>query len=46
MLTRSPSLVPIPGASRLSSIESSVRALDVTLDDEILKRTEDAFTRL
>jgi aryl-alcohol dehydrogenase-like predicted oxidoreductase len=46
MLTRSPSLVPIPGASRLSSIESSVRALDVTLDDDILARTEDAFVGL
>jgi aryl-alcohol dehydrogenase-like predicted oxidoreductase len=46
MLTRSPSLVPIPGASRLSSIESSVRALDVTLDDDILERTEDAFVGL
>jgi len=46
MLTRSPSLLPIPGASRLSSIESSVHALDVELAPDILERTETALIRL
>lgn len=34
LLGLSPSLLPIPGASKVASIESSVRALAITLDDE------------
>lgn len=32
LLAKSPCIVPIPGASRCSSIEDSVRALDIQLD--------------
>ena len=32
LLSKSPCIVPIPGASRCSSIEDSVRAVDIQLD--------------
>ncbi|MCS6856366.1 MAG: aldo/keto reductase [Deltaproteobacteria bacterium] len=38
LLRQSPCVVPIPGASRLSSIESSVRSLSLVLDAEDLAR--------
>ncbi len=43
ILTRSPTLVPIPGASRESSIESSVRAAGVALDPGTTLAVERAF---
>lgn len=46
VLTRSPTVAPIPGASRERSIESSVRALEVELDEELQRRTEEAFQQL
>lgn len=46
VLSRSPSLVAIPGASRTESIESSVRAAEVELDAETAAELEDASTRL
>ena len=46
ILSRSPSLVAIPGASRTESIESSVRAAGIELDPELAAELEDAFTRL
>jgi pyridoxine 4-dehydrogenase len=33
-LHKGPHIIPIPGASRVSSIESSLAALDVQLSDE------------
>lgn len=32
LLSKSPCIVPIPGASRISSIEDSVKAIDIQLD--------------
>ncbi|MFN2431975.1 MAG: aldo/keto reductase [Gemmatimonadota bacterium] len=43
VLSRSPSLVAIPGASRTRSIESSVRSLEVGLDDDAIREVERAF---
>ncbi len=43
MIHRFPCLVPIPGASHLSSIEDSVAAVGVTLSDEEICRIEKAF---
>lgn len=45
-LHKSPTLVPIPGASREASVESSVRAAGIALDDTVVRELEDAFTRL
>ncbi|HEX2204652.1 MAG TPA: aldo/keto reductase [Longimicrobium sp.] len=42
----SPSLVPIPGASRPESIESSVRAAGVRLDEHTRRELEEAFRTL
>ncbi|HEX2207282.1 MAG TPA: aldo/keto reductase [Longimicrobium sp.] len=42
----SPSLVPIPGARRVESIESSVRAESLRLDDRTRRELEDAFRAL
>jgi len=42
----SPSLVPIPGASREESIESSVRAESLRLDQRTLRELEEAFRAL
>lgn len=46
VLSKSSTLVPIPGASRTESIESSVRAEAVELDDETARELEEAFARL
>lgn len=43
ILSKSPSLVPIPGASRTESIESSVRAAGLELDEETADEVEEAF---
>jgi len=42
----SPSVVPIPGASREESIESSVRAASLRLDTRTLRQLEEAFRAL
>lgn len=46
ILSASPSLVPIPGASRVESIESSVRAESLRLDDRTRRELEEAFREL
>lgn len=46
MLAVSPSLVPIPGAKRVKSIESSVRAESLRLDDRTRRELEEAFRAL
>ena len=46
ILAVSPSLVPIPGASRMESIESSVRAESLRLDERTRRELEDAFRAL
>lgn len=46
MLGVSPSLVPIPGAKRVESIESSVRAESLRLDDRTRRELEEAFRGL
>ncbi|HYR10191.1 MAG TPA: aldo/keto reductase, partial [Longimicrobium sp.] len=46
MLGVSPSLVPIPGAKRVASIESSVRAESLRLDDRTRRELEEAFRAL
>lgn len=46
ILSKSPSLVPIPGASRTESIESSVRAAGLELDEETVADVEEAFGEL
>lgn len=46
MLTKSPCVIPIPGASRLSSLEDSVQAADMTLGDEEIRLIDQATTRL
>ncbi len=38
--SKSPSVLPIPGASKVSSIEDSVRAVDVKLSDEEVQRID------
>ncbi len=38
--SKSPSILPIPGASKVSSIEDSVRAVDVNLSDEEVQRID------
>jgi aryl-alcohol dehydrogenase-like predicted oxidoreductase len=42
---KSPCIVPIPSASRISSIEDSVKALDVELSSEDVERIELALDR-
>ncbi|MEW5860773.1 MAG: aldo/keto reductase [Cyanobacteriota bacterium] len=39
---KSPAIVPIPGASKVSSIEDSVRAVDVNLSDEEVAKIDRA----
>jgi aryl-alcohol dehydrogenase-like predicted oxidoreductase len=46
ILAVSPSLVPIPGASRVESIESSVRAQSLRLDERTRRELEEAFRAL
>ncbi|HEU4880708.1 MAG TPA: aldo/keto reductase [Longimicrobium sp.] len=46
MLGVSPSLVPIPGAKRVASIESSVRSAALHLDDRTRRELEEAFRAL
>ena len=46
MLGVSPSLVLIPGASRVESIESSVRAAGMRLDEHTRRELEEAFRTL
>ena len=46
ILGASPSLVPIPGAGRESSIESSVRAEGIRLDERTRRELEECFRRL
>ncbi len=38
--SKSPSILPIPGASKVSSIEDSVRAVDVKLSDDEVQRID------
>jgi aryl-alcohol dehydrogenase-like predicted oxidoreductase len=38
LMAKSPCIVPIPGATKVSSIEDSVRALEVKLTDEELQQ--------
>jgi aryl-alcohol dehydrogenase-like predicted oxidoreductase len=45
-LSKSPRLVPIPSATRLESIESSVRAESLRLDPSEVEEIEDAFRSL
>ncbi|MCL1464858.1 aldo/keto reductase [Argonema galeatum] len=42
LMAKSPCVVPIPGASKVSSIEDSVRAVDVKLSAEEVARIDDA----
>lgn len=44
--SKSPRLVPIPSATRMESIESSVRAEQLRLDDPDVEEIEDAFRSL
>jgi aryl-alcohol dehydrogenase-like predicted oxidoreductase len=46
ILGASPSLAAIPGASRVESIESSVRAQSLRLDDRTRRELEEAFRAL
>ena len=46
ILSQSPTLVPIPGASRTESIESSVRAADLDLPEETPQEIEEIFRSL
>ena len=46
ILSVSPSLVAIPGATRVESIESSVRAESLRLDDRTRRELEEAFRAL
>lgn len=46
ILGASPSLAAIPGASRAASIESSVRAASLRLDDRTRRELEEAFRAL
>ncbi len=46
ILSKSPRLVPIPSATRLESIESSVRAEGIRLDPADVEEIEDAFRSL
>jgi aryl-alcohol dehydrogenase-like predicted oxidoreductase len=46
VLTRSGTLCPIPGASRVESIESSVRAVELGLDAVTLEEVEAALAKL
>lgn len=46
VLGRSPSLVPIPGASRRESIESSAGTVNIELGEESLRELERAFESL
>ncbi|MFD5265816.1 aldo/keto reductase [Streptomyces sp. NPDC058335] len=45
LLTRSPTVIPIPGASRPTTIQDSAAAADLTLDEEELTRLEEAVRR-
>ncbi|WP_013320214.1 aldo/keto reductase [Gloeothece verrucosa] len=45
LLSKSPCVVPIPGASKTSSIEDSVKALAVKLSSEEIQRLESQLTR-
>lgn len=42
---KSPCIVPIPGASRISSIEDSVKAIDLDLSSEEIKRIDRELTQ-
>ena len=42
LLAKSPCIVPIPGASKISSIEDSVRAVDVKLSEEEVRKIDQA----
>jgi aryl-alcohol dehydrogenase-like predicted oxidoreductase len=46
ILAVSPSLVPIPGASRVESVESSVRAESLRLDERTRRELEECFRAL
>ncbi len=46
ILAKSPAMLPIPGASRTESIESSVRAEGIRLDEGTVEELEEAFSRL
>lgn len=46
ILAASPSLVPIPGASRVQSVESSVRAESLCLDERTRRELEECFRAL
>jgi aryl-alcohol dehydrogenase-like predicted oxidoreductase len=46
LLARNPTLAAIPGASRVASVESSVRAADLRLDEPTLSALEAAFAAL
>ncbi len=46
VLSRSPTLCAIPGASRVSSIESSVRAAGIALDERTAAEVRRAFSAL
>jgi len=46
LLARNPKLAAIPGASRVASVESSVRAADLRLDEATLAALEQAFAAL
>lgn len=43
LLTRSPAVIPVPGASRPASITDSARAVDLTLDAQEMVELEDAL---
>lgn len=46
MLSKSPRLVPIPSATRTASLESSVRAEAIRLDQATIEELEDVYTTL
>ena len=43
--SKSPCIVPIPGASRISSLEDSVKAIELELSKEEIKRIETGFAQ-
>jgi aryl-alcohol dehydrogenase-like predicted oxidoreductase len=46
LLHESPTVVPIPGATRVASVESAARALEISLDRDALHRVKSALLAL
>ena len=43
LLAKSPVMIPIPGATRLESVESSAAVMDANIEQEHVKQLDDAF---